>query len=135
MVRFPLTAALLLALSAPARADVTADQLWQAMRNAAAAGEGKLTAWERRDGSQLVLTGLAWQPDLSQSGVLRIDRMVLAEQADGSVTVILPPEFPLTVLPDPAAQSTSVVFNVAAPDLAVTIRGLGDTADVAVSEI
>ena len=131
MVRLPLTAALLLALSTPALAGVTADQLWQAMRDAAAAGQGTLTAREQRSGSQLVLTGLAWQPDLSQSGVLRIDRMVLAEQPDGSVSVILPPEFPLTILPDPAAQSTPVVFNVAAPDLAVTIRGLGNTADVA----
>ena len=73
-------------LSGTAHAALTADQVWQSWKDAAAlAGLTVKAATEARDGGALMLNGVIIGPDGGPG--LTISDMVLAEQSDGSVLI------------------------------------------------
>ncbi|MES2144391.1 MAG: hypothetical protein V4516_08505, partial [Pseudomonadota bacterium] len=81
-----MTPLMVLLLSGTAHAALTADQVWQSWKGAAAlAGLTVSAATEARDGGSLMLNGITVAPE-GMPG-LTISDMVLAEQADGSVLI------------------------------------------------
>ena len=133
----PLSAAALLctALATPLQADVTADQVWVLLQDALTEPDFALTGTDTRQGDRLVLTAL--RLTFKTGEVVELPQITLQEMPDKSVVISLPPSFPLVVdLPpnsiDPGKNSTSIAaisVSIAAPDLAITVRGLGDQTD------
>ena len=125
------SALLLIALAPTPVFAITADQVWADWQRLASGAGAPLTATPRRDGDRLVLTRLALtlgSPD--DPAAIRLDRLVLRDNPDGTVTVLLPDSFPLTLdLPGPIGPNDPdrLIFTTAAPDLAITIAGLGPT--------
>lgn len=75
-----------LLMSGTAQAALTADQVWQSWKNAAAlAGLTVSAATEAKDGGSLMLNGVTVAPEGLPG--LTISDIVLAEQADGSVLI------------------------------------------------
>ncbi|WP_309665562.1 DUF2125 domain-containing protein [Tabrizicola sp.] len=131
MLSRPLLTAVLLAAS-PAMADVTADQVWADWQRLASAAGTPLTALAKTEGNRLVLSRLALAlgtPD--DPATLRLDRLTLETRPDGTVAVVLPASFPLTLdLPPPQGPDdpSRLTFTATAPGLAISIAGLGDLA-------
>ncbi len=111
-----------------------AQELWEAWQDGVATAGGTLSAEEGREGNQLVLSDLRLDFG-GEAGVLQLEQLTLINQADGSVGVILPDSFPLMLeLPqDETAgaegQPEQIFIRVDAPDLALTVRGLGEKAE------
>lgn len=116
------------ALATPLQADVTADQVWTLLQDALTEPGFALTGTDSRRGDRLVLTGLRLTFDSGE--ILQLPEITLQEMPDKSVQVLLPPRFPLVLdmPPRPPAPGTLSV-SIAAPDLAITVRGLGDQTD------
>lgn len=126
----PLAAAV--ALASPAGAEVTADQLWLALRAAVDEAGATLIARQNRRGDGLLLT----QAKITFDGgaVLLLPDITLRERPDRSVTLNLPPRFPLVLdLPPHPTDPDTLTLSVAAPDLAITVTGLGDEAGLTVT--
>jgi Uncharacterized protein conserved in bacteria (DUF2125) len=119
-------------LTTPASAAVTADQVWADWQRLAADAGTPLTALLRRSGKDLVLSGLEMQVGTPGEPVtLRLETLTLQGNADGTVSVLLPDRFPLVLDLPPAPVRTDpdiLTFMTAAPDLAITIAGVGDMA-------
>ena len=126
----PLAAAF--ALAAPAGAEVTADQLWSALRAAVNEGGARLTATESRRGDRLLLTRA--QIAFDDGATLFLPDLTLRETSDRAVTLDLPPRFPLVLdLPPNPTDPDKLTMSVAAPDLAITVTGLGEEAGLKVT--
>lgn len=124
--------ALGLALAAPARADVTADQVWEYLRLATSVQGITLSANHSRRGDQLLLTRV--RLDLPDGSAVILPDIALHETPDHSVTVELPKRFPLTLdLPPKPGDPDMLSLTVASPDLAITIRSLDAQVDYALS--
>lgn len=120
------------ALATPLHADVTADQVWVLLQDALTEPGFALTGTENRQGDRLVLSALRLTFETGE--VLELPEITLQEMSDKSVVVVLPPRFPLVVdLPPRANDPDKFLVTVAAPDLAITVRGLGDETDVALT--
>lgn len=111
---------------------VTADQVWADWQRLASDAGSILTATSRRDGDKLVLSHFSLtfgSPD--NPTTLSLDRLVLRDNLDGTVAVLLPDSFPLTLdLPEPLAPKDPdrLTVTTAAPGLAITIAGLAPAA-------
>ncbi len=106
-----------------AAAEVTADQVWQSLRDAVAAEGATLSAQENRRGADLVLR--RGQIDLGGGALLLLPDITLTDTPEGAVAVTLPPRFPLTLdLPPSPDDPDKVVLDVSAPDLVLTIRAM-----------
>ena len=124
--------ALFLVLSSPAAANVTPDALWAEMQRLAATAGAPLTAEVEHDGDDLILN----RPTLNLGTAddplsLRMERLVLQANADGSVSVVVPDRFPLTLdLPPPrlATDPDALTFIAATPGLDIRVAGLGGEA-------
>jgi len=130
----PLAAAVLIgtALATPLQAEVTADQVWVLMQDALTEPGFALTGTENRQGDRLVLSGLRLTFETGE--VVELPEITLLEMPDRSVVVSLPPRFPLVVdLPPNAMEPKNFSVTVAAPDLAITVRGLGEQTDVSLT--
>lgn len=120
---------LLLVLSQPAAAGVTADVLWAEMQRLAGEVGTPLDAEVRRAGSDLILD----RPmiDLGTAGdplALRMERLVLRENPDGSVTVVVPDRFSLVLDLPPSPVATDpdkLTFTAAAPGLDIRVDDIG----------
>jgi hypothetical protein len=127
-MRQPVQAALFAALmlnAAPAGAE-TAMDVWQSWRDAAAALEGTLSAREEASPGRLVLRDVTFVTDTEVR--LVFSRIELAEAADGSVTITLPPQAELVLDPPNSTEpgkADRVVFAVAMPDFAAKVTGFG----------
>ncbi|MFE3838013.1 hypothetical protein [Pseudogemmobacter sonorensis] len=111
---------------------VTAAELWSSWQEAVASTGGALSAEERREGNQLILDALVFKPEADEETAFRIDTLTLVSQVDGSVGVVLPETFPLRVDLAGTRGETApgqLVFSITAPDLGVTIIGLGERAE------
>lgn len=123
------TLALFLAFATPVAADVTPEEVWTELQRFAATGGAQLSADTLRRGGDLVLDGL--QLDLGPADdpvFLRMDRLVLREVDYGSVALILPDRFQVTleVPGGPSANGTDrVSFSAAVPGLDVRVEDLG----------
>jgi hypothetical protein len=106
-----------------AAAQVTADQLWQGFRDVLAAEGVTVTAQENRRGNALILRG--GRIDAGDGAVVLLPEVTLTEMPGGSVTVTLPPRFPLTLdLPARPGDPDALTLDVSAPGLALTFRDL-----------
>ncbi|SES28327.1 hypothetical protein SAMN04490244_10953 [Tranquillimonas rosea] len=111
--------------AAPAAA-LTADALWQAWQDQATESEQEITAAETsRDGDALTLSGVRSRvtyPD--GSATVMLDRIVLTEQDDGSVTVDPSPVTRLTTEAAPEdGESSTTEIEIATTDLSLVARG------------
>jgi hypothetical protein len=87
MTTFLAAPAFVLLMGGTAHAALTADQVWQSWKDAAAlAGVTVSAATEVKDGGALKLNGVSIVPQGATSG-LTISDMSLTEEADGSVTI------------------------------------------------
>jgi Uncharacterized protein conserved in bacteria (DUF2125) len=87
MKSFIAAPAVALLLSGTAHAALTADQVWQSWKDAAAkAGLEVSAATENKDGGKLTLNGVA--VGLPGAPVVTISDMVMTEAADGSVAIV-----------------------------------------------
>jgi len=124
--------ALFLALSNPAAADVTPDALWAEMQRLAATAGAPLTAEVQRDGADLILDRPTLNLGTAEGPLsLWMEQMVLQANADGSVSVVVPDRFPLTLdLPPPQLATDPDVLTLiaVAPGIDIRVEGLGDEA-------
>ncbi|TCO73293.1 DUF2125 domain-containing protein [Rhodovulum euryhalinum] len=115
-----------LAVAAPARADLTAEEVWSSWQ-AAAAGYGQtVTGTARREGDTLTVSGLvatAQTPDnsatVSQSG-----EIAFRERGDGSVEIVMPASFGITLDMRPAGGKPLLAeMSVAQDGLSMVASG------------
>jgi hypothetical protein len=112
-----------LLLSGTAHAALTADQVWQSWKDAAAlAGMTVSAATEAKDGGSLMLNGVTIGPDGAPG--LTISDMVLAEQSDGSVLITPGADIGFEVTEEGGATS---VLKVTHDGLTLTAREDGGT--------
>jgi len=135
LARRPVLAlAVLLQAAGPSFA-LTADEVWAEAQRLSREANAEITATGRRQGDRLILTGVA--VPLGPAGdrvLLRLDRVDLLEQPDGSVSVVLPPEFPVTLdLEATDPDFDFLVLAASAPGFSLVISGLGETADFALT--
>jgi uncharacterized lipoprotein YbaY len=127
MSKLPLVAALAVALAAPARAEITADELWALAQASVAEAGGSLTAQENRRGPTLVLRRA--RIDLGEGVFLNLPDITLRETPERAVAVELPARFPLAFdLPGTGNDPSEVTLTVSAPDFALLIRNLEEMA-------
>ncbi|MGL4237444.1 MAG: hypothetical protein ACRCSW_15370 [Tabrizicola sp.] len=123
--------ALFLSLSATAASALTAEEVWADWQRLAKNEGVDITAIARRDGDRLVLTNIAIPiGPANDVADIKIGRIELQDRPDGTVAVVLPPTFPVTIdLRDDSSPGPDLVRMAAsAPDFAMTIAGIGDTA-------
>lgn len=124
-------AALLLSVSASSSFALTADEVWAEMQGLAIEAEVAITATARREGDRLVLTAITIPLGPPTERVdLKLERIDLQERPDGTVAVLLPPEFPVTF--DAAANDPDIDFvtlAASAPGFSLVIAGLGEKAE------
>lgn len=105
------TSALALIASAPAAfADVTAADVWSQFKSYMQTGGQTMSVGsEQMSGDTLTITDLQFAMDSPEAGVNgTISVLTFKENGDGTVTVTLPPEYPLalTMKPDGEAEGT-----------------------------
>jgi hypothetical protein len=116
--RLFLPLAVAFALAAPAGAEVTADQLWSALRAAVDDSGARLTATESRRGDRLLLT--RGQIAFDDGAVLLLPDITLRETPDRAVTLGLPPRFPLVLdLPPHPTDPADFFVALALADLSL----------------
>lgn len=124
--------ALCVLLSSPATAAVTADELWADLQRLAAQGGTPLTAEVQRAGAELILSRPTLDLGTADKPVtLQMERLILRENADGTVSVIVPDRFPLILdLPESTVPSDpdALTIMASAPGLDVRVSDLGSTA-------
>lgn len=122
------TSALVLVMSASVLlADVTPEEVWQGWRDAATATGNTLSADStKRDGDTLVLTHVMILMNDEVGSNAAIDTLSLKDNGDGTVGVIVPDTFPVTVI-IPAKGSdtgqTDIYVNVTMPGAKITASG------------
>lgn len=108
-----------------------AGELWTSWQEGVARRGGALNAEQKREGNKLVLRNVHFEPILD-AGVFEIEEVSLINQADGSVSVVLPETFPMVVglpLTEGETAPREVLLSVHAPQTKVIVRGLGARAD------
>ncbi len=123
--------AMLPALSASAASALTAEEVWADWQRLAKDGGVEITAIARREGDRLVLTNIAIPvgPPGDMADI-KIGRVELQDRPDGTVAVLLPDSFPVTIdtRNDDSPGPDLVELAASAPGFAMTIAGIGDTA-------
>lgn len=117
----PKLIALTLCSAAPIYADTTPQEVWDLVKREAGPA---LTATPSRRGEALILTrGRVQFPD---GFALLLPDVTLRQQQDGSVTVELPPRFPLVLdLPDAPGTPDKLTLNVAISGFSAIMRDIG----------
>jgi hypothetical protein len=133
----PLTvAAALLVLPWSPSLALTADEVWAEWQRIAKHGDRGITAIARRDGDRLVLTNIVLPigpPD--DRADMTVGRIELENRPDGTVAVMLPETFPITI-DDRGGSRTGpdvVTLAASAPGFAMIISGIGETAAFEIS--
>ena len=122
------TPAVLAIFAAPvAWADLTAEEVWKDWQSNFTSFGYTYSANEERSGNQLTLTNLivsSTSPENDGSAQIALDRIVLTEQSDGSVSVSLPAVSPLVMTSDTETGGLATVkMNVAQDGLRITATG------------
>ena len=135
LARYPALALAVLLQTAGPSAALTADEIWADVQRLSRETNAEITTTARRQGNRLILTGLAIPVGPAEERVLvRLDRVDLLEQPDGSVSVVLPPEFPVTFdLQQSDPDFDLLVLAASAPGFSLVISGLGETAAFALT--
>ena len=125
LARYPALALAVLLQAAGPSAALTADEIWADVQRLSRETNAEITATARRQGNRLILTGLASPVGPAEERVLvRLDRVDLLEQPDGSVSVVLPPEFPVTFdLQQSDPDFDLLVLAASAPGFSLVISG------------
>jgi hypothetical protein len=122
-------------LHAPAAFALTAEGVWADLQEALRNEKVAVTATTRREGDRLVLTDIVIPVGSSSERVdLRLERIDLQDRADGSVAVILPPEFLIRIDPrDDDNGRDLAVLKTSAPGFSLVIAGTELTPDIKLS--
>jgi hypothetical protein len=124
-------AACILSASAPMAMALTAEEVWAEVQRIAEEGGNGITAIARRDGDRLVLTDIVLpigSPD--DMADMRIGRIEFQDRPDGTVAVLLPEAFPITI-GDRGENTTGpdiVTLAASAPGFVMIIAGIGEKA-------
>lgn len=126
--------ALALVLTAPAVwADVTPEEVWENWQAAKSMGGTAVTADSTSmDGDTLTVTGITLTfPDVDgeSGGAVRLETLQFQDNGDGTVAIVLPDSFPVTIVSplDPITfATTETVLNVTMPDAEITASGVPD---------
>ena len=122
------TTAVLAVFAAPvAWADLTAEEVWKDWQSNFTSFGYTYSANEERTGDQLILTDLivsSATPENDGSSQITLDRIVLTEQSDGSVSVSLPEVSPFEMTSDTEAGGRATVnMNIVQDALRITATG------------
>ena len=124
------TALVLIMSSAASFADVTPEDVWQAWQDGAAAMGQKVTADSAtRDGDALVVKGVKIAMDGTTGGTAAFDTISFKDNGDGTVGIVLPDSYPVTVVaPEKGSDTgkTDLTINVAMPGATITASGTPD---------
>lgn len=116
--------------ASPLLADVTPEQVWQGWQDASAAMGNKISAESAtRDGDSLVVKNL--QIGDAATGMASVGTLRLKDNGDGTVAILLPDTYPITLhLPpqasDPKGAATDLGFDVSMPGAKITASGTPD---------
>jgi hypothetical protein len=111
----------LVCLAAPALAETSAREVWQAIQTEVSDAGGSLTAASRPRSDGMVLAG--GRLTLRSGVVLVLPDVTLQEAGDGSVSLALPPQFPLVIdLPPKSGDPDKVALQVEVADLFAQFR-------------
>lgn len=117
----PKLLALTLLSAAPSHADTTPQAVWDLLQREAGPA---LTATPSRRGEALILT--RGRMELRDGFALLLPDVTLRQQDDGSVTIELPPRFPLVLdLPDSPGTPDKLTLQVAISDFSAVLREIG----------
>ncbi|MCU0826814.1 MAG: DUF2125 domain-containing protein [Tabrizicola sp.] len=109
---------------------LTAEEVWADWTRLAALGDVAITASTQRQGDRLVVTDIAIPvgPPEDQADLM-LERIELVDLPDDTVSVVLPPSFPVTFklrAPDPDFELVTLLAS--APDFSLIVSGIGDQA-------
>lgn len=121
------TALVALVIGSAAQAQVTPEEVWTNWKaTATAAGQTITTASETREGPALVVSGIALTAgDTEVDASVKIDRIALTDNGDGSVAVTMSDSYPLSIRAAGAAGAADTLTNltVSHPGLAIKVSG------------
>ncbi|WP_417733761.1 DUF2125 domain-containing protein [Roseovarius sp.] len=110
-----------------ALADVTADQVWQDWKAYLGTFGYEVAGDEQKAGDTLAISNIAMSvtaPDMPSLVTLRMSRMELIENADGTVSVILPATTPIAMVSDvEPGKTTTATMELAQRALKMTVSG------------
>lgn len=121
-------AALLLSTSA-ARAEVTAEQVWQSWQEfGSSSGQTITAASQSKSGDTLTLGGITYTAPVEGGSIQgTLDSLVMRERGDGTVEVTMSPEMPLTMKIDPPdAEAVEMTVVIRQPGLTLVAAGSAD---------
>ncbi|CAN1488608.1 Protein of unknown function DUF2125 [Paracoccaceae bacterium] len=121
------TAIALAAFATGACADVTPEEVWESWQAmSTAVGQELTVGGSARNGDTLEVTGIviSFKDDLGGSASASLDKLSFKDNGDGTVAVIMPDTFPLTVMPPPEEGGpTEVKLSVMQPGMKITAGG------------
>ena len=113
-----------------ALADVTADQVWQDWKAYLNTFGYEVTGDEQQSGNTLAVSNIAMTvtvPDTSGFATLRMNRMELIENADGTVSVVLPATTPMALITEvEPGKTATATMEIAQSGLVMTVWGTPD---------
>lgn len=113
-----------------ALADVTADQVWQDWKAYLATFGYEVSGDEQQSGNTLAISNIAMTvsvPDTSGFATLRMSRMDLTENDDGTVSIILPDTTPIALVTEvEPGKTTTATMEFGQSDLDMTVSGTPD---------
>lgn len=131
------TSLVALLLGTAVQADVTPDQVWADWQASGKRWGQEITAaGTERQGEDLVVTGVRIRQDQNGTQIDgTLDRVVLADQGDGTVLVTMSERYPLTVTTTPPATDETPAPAPVTSDVVLTQEGLrmiasGEPSDV-----
>lgn len=117
----------LLMTSSAGLADVTPEQVWQGWQDATAAMGNKVSAESAtREGDTLVVSNISIGGGAKDQPTVTIGKMSFTDKGDGTVAVVLPDSYPLTISVPPTevdAKPTTIKLDVAMPGASIIASG------------
>lgn len=121
------TATLLAVFATGVRADVTPEEVWESWQTmSTAAGQELTVGGSARNGDTLEVTGIAisFKDELGGSATASLEKLTFKDNGDGTVSVTMPDNFPLSVMPPPEDGGPSELkFLVLQPGMKITAGG------------
>ncbi|SLN75362.1 hypothetical protein ROG8370_03773 [Roseovarius gaetbuli] len=110
-----------------ALADVTADQVWQDWKAYLTTFGYEVTGDEQQSGNTLAISNIAMTvivPDTPGFASLRMNRMDLVENGDGTVSVVLPATTPMALVTEvEPGKTATATMEIAQSGLVMTVSG------------
>ncbi|MDT8327768.1 MAG: hypothetical protein RQ750_10345 [Roseovarius sp.] len=113
-----------------ALADVTADQVWQDWKAYLTSFGYEVTGAEQKSGNTLAISNIAMTviaPDSPEFASLRMNRIDLIENGDGTVSIVLPATTPAALVTEvEPGKTATATMEIAQSGLVMTVSGTPD---------